>query len=148
MNKHLLLLLIFLGGLVCRSLADTVSPAGLWRTIDDKTGKERSLIRIVDNGGTLEGKVEKIFDLPGDDPSHICKKCEGDRKDKPVIGMTILWGLKKSGDDYSGGEILDPNNGKIYRSKLQLLEGGKKLEVRGYIGVSLFGRSQTWLREE
>jgi len=128
--------------------ADGGSPVGLWRSIDDKTGKERSLIRIVESGGTLEGKVEKIFDQPGDDPAHLCKKCEGDRKDKPVIGMTILWGLKQQGDTYSGGEILDPNNGKIYRSKLQVLDGGKKLEVRGYIGVSLFGRSQTWLREE
>lgn len=128
--------------------ADNSSPVGLWRSIDDKTGKERSLIRIVDSGGALEGKVEKIFDQSGDDPSHLCKKCEGQRKDQSVIGMTILWGLKKNGDEYSGGEILDPNNGKIYRSKLQLLEGGRKLEVRGYIGVSLFGRSQTWLREE
>jgi uncharacterized protein (DUF2147 family) len=128
--------------------ADNSSPVGLWRSIDDKTGKERSLIRIVESGGALAGKVEKIFDQPGDDLSHLCKKCEGQRKDQPVIGMTILWGLKKNGDEYSGGEILDPNNGKIYRSKLQLREGGRKLEVRGYIGVSLFGRSQTWLREE
>ena len=127
--------------------ADTNSPEGVWRTIDDRTSKERSIIVISESGGVFEGKVEKIFDQPGDDPKHLCNDCEGERKGKPVIGMTILWGLKKDGDAYSGGEILDPKNGKIYRAKMKLLDGGTKLEVRGYIGVSLFGRSQTWLRE-
>jgi len=128
--------------------ADVNSPNGLWKTIDDKTGKERSFVRITESNGVFEGKVEKIYDQPGDDPQHLCKECEGERKDKPIIGMTILWGLKKDGEQYSGGEILDPKNGSIYRAKMKLLEGGKKLEVRGFIGVSLFGRSQTWLREE
>ena len=140
----------FLLGLALLSacaLADTSSPVGVWRTIDDRTGKERSIIVVTESAGVFEGKVEKIFDQPGDDPKHLCNDCEGERKGKPVIGMTILWGLKKDGDAYSGGEILDPKNGKIYRAKMKLLEGGTKLEVRGYIGVSLFGRSQTWLRE-
>jgi len=128
--------------------AEMDSPVGLWKTIDDKTGKERSLVRIVENNGVFEGKVEKIFEKPDDDPNHLCKKCEGARKDKPIIGMTFLWGLKKDGDQYSGGEILDPDNGKTYRAKMRLTEGGRKLEVRGYIGLSLFGRSQTWLRLE
>lgn len=128
--------------------ADMESPAGVWKTIDDKTGKERSLVRVVDNNGVFEGKVEKIFEQPGDDPNHLCKKCEGERKDRPIIGMTFLWGLKKDGDLYSGGEILDPKNGKIYRAKMKMIEGGRKLEVRGYIGLSLFGRSQTWIRQE
>jgi len=128
--------------------ADVDTPAGQWKTIDDKTGKGRSVVRIVDNDGVFEGKVEKIFEQPGDDPDHLCKKCEGERKDKPIIGMVFLWGLKKDGDQYSGGEILDPKNGKIYRAKMKLIEGGRKLEVRGYIGLSLFGRSQTWIRQE
>jgi uncharacterized protein (DUF2147 family) len=128
--------------------ADVNSPTGLWKTIDDKTGKERSLVRITETNGVFEGRVEKIYDQPGDDPQHLCKECEGERKDKPIIGMTILWGLKKDGEQYAGGEILDPKNGSIYRAKMKLLDGGKKLEVRGFIGVSLFGRSQTWLREE
>ena len=128
--------------------ADVNSPTGLWKTIDDKTGKERSLVRITETNGVFEGGVEKIYDQPGDDPQHLCKECEGERKDKPIIGMTILWGLKKDGEQYAGGEILDPKNGSIYRAKMKLLDGGKKLEVRGFIGVSLFGRSQTWLREE
>jgi len=128
--------------------ADVNSPTGLWKTIDDKTGKERSSVRITETNGVFEGRVEKIYDQPGDDPQHLCKECEGERKDKPIIGMTILWGLKKDGEQYAGGEILDPKNGSIYRAKMKLLDGGKKLEVRGFIGVSLFGRSQTWLREE
>jgi uncharacterized protein (DUF2147 family) len=127
--------------------ADSDSPVGAWRTIDDKTGKQRSVIRISESAGVLEGKVEEIFAQPGDDPKHLCKACEGERKGKPVIGMTILWGLKKEGNGYTGGEILDPDSGAIYRAKAKLLDGGNKLEVRGYIGVSLFGRSQTWIRQ-
>ena len=135
-------------GLAAMAEAEIDSPAGLWKTIDDKTGKERSMVRIVENNGMFEGRVEKIFEQPGDDPNHLCKKCEGERKDKPIIGMTFLWGLKKDGDQYGGGEILDPKNGKIYRAKMRLIEGGHKLEVRGYVGLSLFGRSQTWVRQQ
>jgi len=129
--------------------ADPGSPAGVWRTVDDKTGKERSVVRIVDMGGVYEGKVEQLLNRqPDDDPDGLCRKCEGERKDKPIVGMTILWGLKRDGDQYAGGEILDPKNGKTYRAKMKLLEGGKKLEVRGYIGISLIGRSQVWIREQ
>jgi len=139
---------VLLSAAVGFASADVNSPTGLWKTIDDKTGKERSFVRITESNGVFEGKVEKIYDQPGDDPQHLCKECEGERRDKPIIGMTILWGLKKDGEQYAGGEILDPKNGSIYRAKMKLLDGGKKLEVRGFIGVSLFGRSQTWVREE
>ena len=92
--------------------------------------------------------MEKIFDQPGDDPAHLCKECKDERKDKPVIGMAILWGLKKDGDTWAGGEILDPKNGKIYRCKMTLSADGKSLNVRGFIGISLLGRTQIWLRQE
>lgn len=128
--------------------ADAQSAAGLWKTIDDKDNQPRSLVRIVDENGELKGKVEKIFPRPEDQGKNICEKCTGDRKDKPVVGMEILWGLTKNGAEYTGGEILDPNNGKIYKCKMKVVEDGKKLNVRGYIGVSLLGRTQTWLREE
>ena len=106
------------------------------------------MIRITEANGVYEGKVEKLLNRqPDDDPDNLCRKCEGARKDQPIVGMTILWGLKKDGDQYSGGEILDPKNGKIYRAKMKLVDNGAKLEVRGFIGVSLFGRSQTWVRE-
>ena len=130
------------------SYADTASPVGLWRSVDDKTGRERALIRIVENNGVYEGRIEKIFSQSDDDPQHLCRKCEGARKDQPIVGMTILWGLRKDGDQYAGGEILDAKEGKTYRCKIKVIEGGRKLEVRGFIGVSLFGRSQTWNREE
>ncbi|MGQ0579016.1 MAG: DUF2147 domain-containing protein [Betaproteobacteria bacterium] len=134
--------------LACRALADTSSPAGVWKSIDDKTGKERSIIRITEVNGEFKGVVEKIFDQPGDDPAHLCKECKDERKDKPIIGMTILWGLKKDGNGWSGGEILDPKNGKIYRARMSLSEDSKSLNVRGFIGVSLIGRTQTWWREQ
>ena len=147
---------VLLGGIVSATLffafmvtlhADEPSPAGLWRTIDDSTGETKGLVRIREVGGHLEGKIEKIFPKPGDDPAPRCDKCYGTRKNQPVLGMTILSGLAKQGDDYEGGEILDPENGKVYRAKLKLIDGGRKLDVRGFIGVSLFGRSQIWLRE-
>ncbi|MEO8166161.1 MAG: DUF2147 domain-containing protein [Betaproteobacteria bacterium] len=124
------------------------SPVGSWRSIDDKTKRERSIIRISEENNQLKGVVEKLFDLPGDDPAHLCKECKDDRKDKPILGMTILWGLKKDGNAWTGGEILDPHNGKIYRCKMKLSDDGKTLDVRGYIGISLIGRTQTWLREQ
>jgi uncharacterized protein (DUF2147 family) len=117
--------------------------------VDDKTGKERSVVRIEEVDGLYQGRIEKLLNRqPDDDPDGLCRACEGERKDKPVVGMTILWGLMKDGDQYTGGQILDPKNGKIYRAKMKVLDGGRKLEVRGFIGVSLLGRSQTWVREQ
>lgn len=125
-----------------------LSPVGLWKTIDDHTGKPRGLVRVTQVEGEYQAKVEKIFPKPGDDPNARCEKCEGTRHDQPVIGLTILWGLKKQGDEYQGGEILDPENGKIYRVKMKLEDGGRTLHVRGFIGFLLFGRTQIWIREE
>ena len=145
MKLVLAILMMMLAG---SALADTSSPAGVWKSIDDKTKKERSIIRITEVNGEFKGVVEQIFDRPGDDPAHLCKECKGERKDKPIIGMTILWGLKKDGDIWAGGEILDPDNGKTYRCKMTLSEDGKSLNVRGFIGISLIGRSQIWWREQ
>jgi uncharacterized protein (DUF2147 family) len=128
--------------------ADDGSPTGLWKNIDDATGKPRALIRITESGGALQGKIEKVFPGPGESQNPTCGKCEGASKDAPVVGLVILSGLKKDGDEYAGGLILDPDNGKVYRSKVHLIEGGQKLKVRGYIGVPMLGRSQTWMRLE
>jgi uncharacterized protein (DUF2147 family) len=122
--------------------------AGRWKTIDDKTGEPRSIVVIEEKNGVFEGRIEKIFfrpDEPVTDPE--CSKCTDARKGQKIIGLTFLTGLTRDGLDYAGGEILDPANGKVYRAKLKLSADGAKLEVRGYIGISLFGRSQTWLRE-
>lgn len=128
--------------------ASDASPAGLWKNVDDVSGKPRSLIRITESNGTLRGTIEKVFLGPNENPNPKCEKCEGALKNAPVIGLIILSDLKKDGDEYAGGQILDPDNGKVYRSKVQLIEGGRKLSVRGYIGVPMLGRSQVWERQE
>ena len=128
--------------------AQEATPVGLWKNIDDVSGKPKALIRITDNKGELRGQIEKLFPAPGADPNPRCGLCQGANKDVPVIGMVFMSGLRKSGDEYTGGEILDPDNGKVYRSKMTLVDGGKKLNVRGYIGVPMFGRSQTWVRQD
>jgi uncharacterized protein (DUF2147 family) len=124
------------------------SPAGLWKTIDDKTGKERSLIRISEASGVYTGVIEKSLD-PNSDKSAVCDKCTDDRKGKPLIGMALIRNVKQNAEDkevFDGGDITDPDNGKVYRVRLKPVEGGKKLEVRGYIGP--FFRTQTWLKAE
>lgn len=130
------------------AMAQDASPVGVWKTIDDETGKPKSLVRITENNGELRGRIEKLFREPGEDQNPKCEKCEGTLKDQPIIGMTILTGMKKDGSEYNGGQILDPNNGKVYKSKMAVVEGGKKLDVRGYIGVPMLGRTQTWVRQE
>lgn len=122
------------------------TPVGLWKTIDDETKKEKSYVRITEAGGVLSGKIEKLIDP--DEPNPQCDKCSGARKDQPILGLTIIENTKKdeTANHWEGGTILDPNNGKTYRLRLTPKEGGKALEVRGYIGP--FYRNQTWLRVE
>ncbi len=131
--------------LLLQAAVPATSPVGRWQTIDDKTGKPKSIVRVYEENGLLYGQVEKLLD-----PNAVqnCTRCTDDRKDKPITGMIVVRGLKKNGTEYSGGDILDPKNGSVYRCKLRLLEDGKKLSVRGYMGVSLLGRSQVWTREE
>ena len=146
MVRYAAFLALLFGALVTVQASE--SPVGVWRTIDDKTGKEKSLVRIVEANGELRATIEKLFREPNEEPNPNCDKCPGERKNKPVLGMMIMTGLKKSGGEYDGGEILDPANGKTYRVKMWTAEGGKKLNVRGFIGVSLLGRTQVWVREE
>jgi uncharacterized protein (DUF2147 family) len=130
------------------ALADDASPVGLWKNIDDVTGKPKALIRITENKGEVRGQIEKLFLAAGENPNPRCDKCQGANKDQPVLGMVFMSGLRRDGDDYSGGEILDPDSGRVYRSRLTLVDGGKKINVRGYVGVPMFGRSQTWVRQD
>ena len=121
------------------------SPVGLWKTIDEATKQPKALIRISDQGGALVGRIEKILVPNAGDA--VCDQCTDQRKDKPIQGMTILSGLKKEGQEWTGGEILDPNNGKVYKAMAKLADGGRKLEVRGFVGIPTIGRTQSWLRE-
>ena len=146
--RSLLLTLLFCSLSIVAHAADSVSPVGVWRTIDDKTGKEKSLVRITEINGKFRGTIEKLFREPNEDQTPNCEKCTGDKKNKPVLGMIIMTGLKTDGEMYTGGEILDPANGKTYKCKVWLEDKGKKLNVRGFIGMALLGRTQVWIREE
>jgi len=127
------------------SAEDLNSPVGLWKTIDDNTGKPRGLVRIFEQDGKLFGRLEKSF-KPGSE-NERCEKCTDARKNQPIFGLLIIRDMVRAEDDYRGGDILDPENGSVYRCKLKLDDGGKKLRVRGFIGFSLIGRTQVWERE-
>jgi uncharacterized protein (DUF2147 family) len=132
-------------GLLSLGVLAAESPTGRWKTIDDETGKVKSIVEITQvANGTLQGKVVEVLQSDRS-PNPTCDKCSGANKDKPVQGMTILWGLKPDGDEWSGGTVLDPAKGKTYKSKLELLDGGKKLGMSGCI--AFICRQQVWVRE-
>lgn len=144
------LLALLLLALPLSAISQTVTaqntPVGTWTTIDDKTQKPKSVVEIYQaKDGSLAGRVTEILQSDRG-PNPVCDKCSGDRKDKPVKGMVILWGIRQKGDSWEGGQILDPKNGKTYSVKVTLVEGGKKLDVRGFMGFSMLGRTQTWVR--
>lgn len=129
------------------AVGQPASAVGRWRTYDDTTGEAKSIVVITESNGVLSGHIEKVFAPPAPNENPTCKACTGELNEKPVIGMRIMWDMKRSGNEYTNGRLMDPENGKTYRGKVRLVDGGRKLEVRGYIGVSMFGRTQTWIRE-
>jgi uncharacterized protein (DUF2147 family) len=143
MLRFLLMQVIFFISLP--GLAQT-SPVGLWQSVDDATGKPRAEIRITEASGVLTGRIERSLLPTPAGAVLLCTLCPDDRKDKPLIGMEIIRQMKAGSDaqTWEGGEILDPDKGKIFKLRLQLQEGGKKMQVRGYIGP--FFRNQTWIR--
>lgn len=132
-------------GASCISGFAQMTPVGVWRNLDDKTGEAKAEIRIIEAGGVLSGKIDKRI---GKDikPDDSCDQCSDDRKDKPILGLEIIRGAKKAEgkDVWEGGKILDPENGRNYSLRMTPIEAGKKLEVRGSFGP--FGRTQTWVR--
>jgi uncharacterized protein (DUF2147 family) len=133
--------------LAANIFAAVVSPVGRWQTIDDVTEKPRSIVTISDEDGKLKGYISKVYYKKGEGPDDVCTHCTGDKKDEKILGLNIIWGLVPVEPlVWHDGKILDPENGKIYRCKMQLSEDGQTLFVRGYIGFSLLGRTQTWLR--
>lgn len=141
--RHAIAASALLVALFLSNIAAAQSPVGQWQTIDDETGKPRSLVSIEAKGSGFEGKVAEIYLRPNEKADPVCKKCEGGKKNAKIVGMTFLWGFQKDGDEWSGGHILDPANGKTYKSTIWL-EGANVLKVRGYWGF--FYRTQTWKR--
>jgi uncharacterized protein (DUF2147 family) len=134
------------------ALAANDTPVGTWKTIDDESGQAKSIVQITDENGELKATIVKLLnrspsDIARDGEVALCKKCDGERKDKPIEGLNIMWGVHQNGDVWDGGHILDPKTGKVYKVKLSMLDGGQKLKVRGYIGFSWVGRSQEWERQ-
>jgi uncharacterized protein (DUF2147 family) len=123
--------------------ADSSSPVGKWKTIDDKSGKPKSIVQITESNGVLTGKIVELLEGAAE---KTCSKCEGDLKDKPLVGMRILWDLKKEGDEWTGGKIFNPADGGTYTSKARLTDGGKTLDVTGK--WMFFSKQQKWQRVE
>jgi uncharacterized protein (DUF2147 family) len=130
------------------AVAQKASPAGLWKTYSDRTGEADGLVRIVDERGEFVGRVEKVFSPPNESPNPVCDRCEAELHNRPVVGLAILRGVRREKDGYTEGTILDPDEGKIYRCTISLKDVGQRLEIRGFIGVSFFGRTQVWTRVE
>jgi uncharacterized protein (DUF2147 family) len=147
MNLHATIRIILLVGLLAATAsASSQTPAGRWRTFDDKTGQPSSEVRLrLESDGSLVGVIEKVLD-PAVPPGALCIDCKDDRHDMPVVGLTFLRSMRADGDTWSGGNILDPDDGTVYRCTMHLRKGGQQLEVRGYVGISLFGRTQVWQR--
>lgn len=122
------------------------SPVGAWRTIDDKTGKPRAVMRLTEANGVVSGRIERGYN-PAED-ARVCTACTDERKGRLLRGMEVMRGMRAHGEEWSGGEVLDPDNGMIYSCRMRLIDGGARLEVRGYLGISLFGRTQVWERLE
>ena len=125
--------------------AELTSPIGVWKTFDDKTGNARAIVRIYEQDGKLYGRIEQSF--TPDAETRLCAVCTDERKNQPIIGLIIVRNMKPDGDEYSGGDILDPDSGTVYRCKMHVEQNGTRLIVRGYIGFALLGRSQTWQRQ-
>ncbi|OFV88560.1 MAG: hypothetical protein A3J75_04415 [Acidobacteria bacterium RBG_16_68_9] len=127
-------------------VAAAQSPTGYWKTVDDKTGNPRSVVYTWKEGETMSGKIVQLYRQPDEEADPFCVECSGDLNKQKIVGLKILSGLEEVGNEWSGGHILDPKNGKTYSCYIEVQDGGKKLKVRGYLGISLLGRTQHWFR--
>lgn len=149
-KKMIYLLMVFLFFLVNNTAqAEYFSPEGYWKTFDDDTHELESIVKLWIEKGKLMGRIVKLFPKPDEDPDPVCDKCPGKRKDMKILGMIFLWGFSRDEDRWVDGKILDPENGKTYHCRVEVVEDGKKMKVFGYIKIIFkIGRTQTWIRTD
>lgn len=148
MKKFTMACAVMLSALSHAAFAEDIT--GLWKNIDDKTGSSKAVLEIRQAAnGTYNGRIVKVTPRPGYTPKETCVNCPAPYTDKPIVGLEVLTGLKHTDDEnYTGGRLLDPLSGKVYSTKAKLSANGKRLQLRGYVGVSALGRNQTWIRQE
>jgi len=143
MSRFVLFVLLSLGFV----LAHAATLTGDWRVLDEDDGTPSAIVTISEVGGNFLGHIKRVIASPGEDPDPRCTACKGERHNQRVNGMLILTGLTRQDDVWTGGEILDPDSGKTYRCRITMSADGKQLEVRAYLGLPTFGRTQKWVRE-
>jgi uncharacterized protein (DUF2147 family) len=145
--KLLTLSFLFLSVFCLNATAQTMSPVGYWKTVDDKTGEVLSVVQIYSPGDTLAGKIVQIMPVLGQKVTDRCVKCEGNLQNQPMMGLGIIWGMQQLNQiTWGRGRVLDPKSGNIYRGTMTLVNNGQALQLRGYIGIPIFGRTETWIR--
>jgi len=127
-------------------LAKAQTVSGVWQQIDPSTGKVGALVTFSESKGVFSGYISKLYPDPGEDPNPLCHKCPGAQRGKPILGLTFIEGMRRSGLAYESGTILDPEAGTVYSASMELSRDGNTLTVRGYVGLPIFGQSQTWKR--
>ena len=143
---RLSMIILATGMMLSPAMASTIT--GIWQQVDDESHEVRSLVQITEQNGIYEGKMIKLFPHPDEDQAPICDACTGDKKNAPFLGLKIIENIRKTEDGYKGGTITDPESGTEYKLKLTPSDDGSTLEVRGYIGLEMMGRTQVWLRQK